>query len=411
MSMKVLQINKYYYLKGGADAVLFNTIKLLEEHGHQVIPFCTIRNQNRYSPYSHYFVNAPEIRDIKGILGKIESIPKFFWNKGAASKLESLIIEEKPDIAHLHNIFNAHSLAILPILKKYKIPVVITLHDARFLCPSSLFQLRGDLCKNCRSSLYLNCALHKCFQGNLLNSVMCSAEMIHKEFLMNYNRYINKYIFVSQRYLTLHSERHKYFADKGTVLYNFFPDINKIEPNSKKGDYFLYYGRITKEKGIEPLLKAFERMPNLSLKIAGTGPLSNLFSDTSPNIEYLGFVSGESLISLIKNASFVIVPSEWEENNPLTIIEAYACGKPVIGSRIGGIPEIIRENNTGFIFEAGDFKDLISKIEISAKIIQDEYSEMSQFCRNFAERNFDSEVHYNRLMNIYKEAIESYENI
>lgn len=149
--------------------------------------------------------------------------------------------------------------------------------------------------------------------------------MFYKEHIFHYDPYISQYIFVSKKYKEIHSSKHLYFKEKGIVLYNFIPNLEHIIPNFIKGNYLFYYGRITVEKGIITLIKAMEKFPHIQLKVAGTGPLLNNLKEISPkNVIFLGFVSGEKLFNQVKNASFVIVPSEWEENNPLTIIESYA---------------------------------------------------------------------------------------
>jgi glycosyltransferase involved in cell wall biosynthesis len=401
--MRILQVNKYYFIKGGVDSVFFNTMQLLKEHGHDVIPF-SIHHQKNLG-FSDYFVRSPEIRE-QSFIKKILSILKFFYNKNAARQIEKLILKEKPDVAHLHNIFNGISLSILPVLKKYRIPVVITMHDTRFICPSSYFKLRGKLCENCKKRFFLNCMFHKCYQDNLFNSVMTGLEMMHKNYLFNYNRYINKYIFVSHRYLEFHSNIHQYFKEKGTVLYNFLPDGDKVIPNHKQGNYLFYYGRLTPEKGIQTLVEAMSDFPDLTLKIAGTGPLSEqLKQSAGKNIEFLGFITGKELFDNLKKSSFVIVPSEWQENNPLTIIESYFYGKPVIASSIGGIPEIVRNGETGFIFEPFSKKSLSDTIQKAIGISDVEYETMSKNAWRFAMTHFDAETHYNRLIQIYTDVI------
>ncbi|GHT58634.1 hypothetical protein FACS18945_4660 [Bacteroidia bacterium] len=240
---------------------------------------------------------------------------------------------------------------------------------------------------------------------------MTAMEMIHKDFFFDYDKYTDKYIFVSNDYLSFHQKAHSYFKDKGIVLYNFLPQLKSIVPCNEKGNYLLYYGRLTAEKGIERLVRVMDKFPNIKLKIAGTGSLSeHLKQIAGKNVEFLGFLSGETLFDTIKKSSFVIVPSEWKENNPLTVIEAYSLGKPVIGSRIGGIPEIIRENETGFIFETFDTNSLISVIEKACQTDVNTYKNMSNCARTFAEKYFDSETHYQQLMNIYTQIIQQYEN-
>lgn len=406
--MNILQINKYHYIKGGADSVFFNTMQLLSEHGHHVVPFCIRHDKNLSSEYGYYFVDAPEIRDIKNISGKIRSIPRFLMNQGAAIQLEKLLLAEKFDVAHIHNLFNGISLAILPILKKHNIPIVITLHDTRFICPSSYFNLRGKWCKYCHKSLFLNCAVKRCYQDNLPNSLMTALEMFHKTYIFPYDSYISKYIFVSRCYKKKHSLRKNSFEEKGEVLYNF----SKTDwiSESKKGDYVLYYGRITAEKGIERLVEAMKQLPEVRLKVAGTGPLlDSLKENATENIEFLGFASGNILWETIRKSSFVLVPSEWEENNPLTIIESYSLGKPVIGAEIGGIPEIIEDGKTGYIFRAHDAESLAETIRKAVSVTADRYEYLSANAKQFAGTHFTQASHYEHLMKIYKQAID--ENI
>ena len=147
--MKILEINKYYYPKGGAETVFFNTIELLQENGHEVIPFCLTNKKNKSSQYAQYFVNFPELSE-SSILTRAQYTLSFFYNKESASHIESLIIKEKPDIAHIHLLFNGISVSILPVLKKYRIPIVMTVHDYRLICPAYTFtDGKQNICERC----------------------------------------------------------------------------------------------------------------------------------------------------------------------------------------------------------------------------------------------------------------------
>ena len=410
--MTILEINKYHYIKGGADIVFFNTMKLLQSHGNTVIPFTIKHPKNLPSQYEDFFVDAPEIRDMKSVTRKIKSIPRFISNPDAKHKLEKLLQVVRPDIAHIHNIFNGLSMSILPVLHKHHIPVVITMHDTRFVCPSSYFMLRGNWCTNCRKSLHLNCLFKRCYQDSITISAMSTLEMIHKDFLFNYNKYIDRYIFLCNRYLDLHAQYRKHFAKKGTILPNFYNNLSSTTPEVKHDGYFLYYGRLAPEKGIGILIEALKSLPNTCFKIAGTGPMRNQIESLNlPNVEYLGFVSGKDLTTLIENAKFTIVPSLWEENNPMTIIESYGLGTPVLGARIGGIPEIIKDRRTGLIFEPNNAQSLKDAIIWGDKISADEYKLLSLQAFSFACENFNLETHYARLIEIFKEAIEKNDNI
>ena len=235
--------------------------------------------------------------------------------------------------------------------------------------------------------------------------------MFQKEKLFDYNRYIDRYIFVSKRFQDFHAERHNYFRDKGTILHNFMPGMREITPCHTHDGYMLFYGRITEEKGIAALISAMRDLPGIKLRVVGDGPLRESLERQAPaNVTFLGFKKGEELFEQVRHASFVIVPSECEDNNPLTIIEAYSHGKPVIGSITGGIPEIVTPD-TGFLFEMGNVEELKRCIIIANAINAETYRQMSVASRNFALSNFSPEIHYKKLMDIFNETIASHEDI
>jgi glycosyltransferase involved in cell wall biosynthesis len=204
-----------------------------------------------------------------------------------------------------------------------------------------------------------------------------------------------------------HIEFNTGYGSKGEILYNFKPDLKSIIPTKEKGKYFLYFGRISREKGVQTLFESASKA-GISLKIVGTGPIAEQLMDRhSENVEFLGFKSGEELWSLVRTASFIIVPSEWYENNPLTIIEAYSFGKPVIGSRIGGIPEIIEDNKTGYLFNPGNESELEEVLKRADSLPDTEYQVMSINARALAEKLFHPDTHYKELVRIYKDVIQN----
>lgn len=403
--MKILQIDKYFYLKGGAETVFFNTIDLLREKGHEVIPFSLKSPKNKPSDYASYFVDYPELSE-SSLYTRVRRIPSFLYNPASARNLEKLIRDEKPDIAHIHLLFNGMSVSILPVLQKYHIPVVMTAHDYRLICPAYTFTNgRKELCERCiTSKQYWRCITGRCSKGNLPNSVLLSLDTYFRERFYPPARLIDRFIFVSKFSQGKHIEADSLYSRKSTHLYNFTPV--KPAPGLKKENYLLYFGRISEEKGIATLIEAMKRHPGQSLKIVGTGPLlASLKQAESQTIRFLGFKQGEELNRLIQQAAFVIVPSEWYENNPLTIIESMTLGTPVIGSRIGGIPELIEENKTGFLFRAGSAAELSEAIGKARGLDAARYQAMTEATQVFARENFSKEAHYQRLMQIYESAL------
>lgn len=406
--MKILQINSCHYRRGGADVAYLNTGILLEYYGHEVYYFSQENNKNFTSKSLKYFIKEINFFG-NSCLKSFFSIPRFFYSFEAKNNISRLLIDLKPDIAHIH-LYKANlTSSILPELKKHKIPVIITLHDYDMLCPQNLM-LDGkmNICSKCVTGSALNCIIYKCNRNNFLFSCISSFEFFFRTTFFPFEKYFNKIIAVSKFGQKLHQESGK-FRSEIYHLYNFYPNIELNEINKTKGIYFLYFGRLSKEKGLMTLYSAWiSKIRGSVLKIVGIGEMYNemrILTSNNSNIELLGFKSGNELNTLIRDASFVIVPSEWYENNPLTIIEAYANGKPVIGSKIGGIPEIIDDGNTGYLFEMKSVQELSNKISIAENIDDKEYLRLSINARNFAKKHFNPVNHYNSLINHYKQTI------
>jgi len=220
--------------------------------------------------------------------------------------------------------------------------------------------------------------------------------------------YIDHNIFVSKFSQNKHFEFDAKFKGNNTQLYNF-TNFAFREDSIIKGDYYLYFGRLSSEKGIKTLLSVFSKSHGYKLKIAGTGPLQSLVEEASasnPNIEYVGFKIGKELESLIMNSSFVVLPSECYENNPLTIVEAYNFGKPAIGAEIAGIPELINHGENGFLFQSKNPQSLESVILKSSNLSNDDYVKFSDSVKRFAQKNFSSRNHYSELLKVYSDVID-----
>ena len=404
--MRILQVNKYHFIKGGADRVFFNTINLLEDNGHEVITFSTLRPENTPSKYSDYFVHYIERRRSNTLIN-ILNARRYIYNDLAFKNIERIIREFKPEIAHLHLFYGDLSASILKALRDARIPVVQSVHDYRLLCPANaLLDAKGNICEKCKYKSFYHCSVKRCLEGNFFFSSVLAVEGYFRKYVIDPLEYIDRFIFVSKFAEQKHIEFDRRFASKAVHLYNF-TDMEDLELRTNKGKYFLFFGRVSKEKGIETLLAAADGMKT-DFRIAGSGPLEEevkRFATNHKNVTFLGHQSGKDLRDLIKNASFVVVPSEWYENNPMTIIEAYASGVPVIASRIGGIPEIVSHGKTGFLFESRDASDLARALDLGDKISYVDYSIMSRNCREFAAREFSPGGHYDRLIDIYSKLL------
>lgn len=398
--MRILVINRNHFIGGGADRVYLNTGKLLETNGHDVAYFSTSNEQNLISNYDEYFVNDIKPRN-GSFYSKIKGVKKYLYNNEVLDNLQKLINDFKPEVAHLHLFYGALSASVLKTLKDNKISIVTTIHDYRLLCPvNAMLDKDGQICEKCKNDKFYNCIAKRCSEGNFFQSTVVTAEAYMRKFIFDPLTYIDHFIFVSQFSRNKHISFNKRYENKSSHLYNFSNSFENYKVS--RGAYLFYYGRLSKEKGILNLINAVKKT-NSKLIIAGDGPQKETVLNEIKgfsNIEYVGFKSGAELKDLIVKSSFVVVPSEWYENNPMTIVESFLLGKPVIGSNIGGIPELVT-NETGFVFEPADALSLSYAIQSAEKITKEEYDIISYNCLNFAKENFNEQNHLKELMKIY----------
>ena len=400
--MRILLINNSHTIIGGADRVYFNTGKLMEENHQDVLYFSTYDEENEATPFSKYFVKVSNKRNAN-FTSKISGVKDYVYNKEAYSNLCKQIKEFKPDIAHIHLFCGGLSSSILKALKINNVPIVQTVHDYRLLCPANaLLDSKNQICEKCINKSYYQCSLKKCVDGNFFYSTTVAVEAYYRKYIINPLDYIDHFVFVSQFSQLKHIEFDLRYSTKSSHLFNFTTIPEKYS-SGKKGEYFLYFGRLSKEKGLVTLIKAATKT-KIPLKIVGSGSMyDEILELTRENtlVEILGHQSGETLTGLITKASFILVPSEWYENNPMTVLEAFALGKPVIGARVGGIPEIVNDGKTGFLFDSRNINDLVRIILKAQQLGESEYLEMSSNARLFAQSFFSSEAHYQNLIEIY----------
>ena len=408
--MKILQINVFNYRRGGAETVYLNTSQYLRDLGHDVINFTLKWEENYPSKYEKYFPESKGTR--KGIFRQINNAFNYFYHIEAAKKIEQLIIDERPEIAQIHLIWGQISPSILPVLKRYNIPVIFTIHDYRIVCPAYTFRSRkGEICEKCGNGAFYNCFLNNCTKGNYIYSAMMGMEQYFRNAFFNPAKYADGILYVSNFAKNIHEKYMPALKEKTSiVLYNVSDHIFDTKEVNGNDKYFLFFGRLSKEKGITSLIETFKDLPDIKLKIVGTGPEESTLkklvaSYGANNIEFLGYKTGKDLHKVIREAYFTLVPSEWYENNPLTIIESYSAWIPVIGSRIGGIPEIIEDGKTGYIFEARNVEQLRNCIIKANNLSKEEYA---QFCKNtndFALTYFNPEKYSASLVNLYKQIL------
>jgi glycosyltransferase involved in cell wall biosynthesis len=404
--MKVLLVNKYFFLKGGAEASFFDTANLLEKMGHKAMFFSMQHPHNLSSTYGKYFVSNIDY-GFNGFRNKISAASRLLYSFEAKKKIERLIKEEKPDIAHLHNIHHQISPSVLSSLKKFKIPIVLTLHDYKMVCPSYSMICNGETCVACRDGAYYRCFLKRCNKDSRIKSLLSTVEMYLHHKILHIYKLVD--IFISpSRFLKNKLEEMGFTGD---IVY--LPNFIRLEEITPVYNWdersIVYFGRLSNEKGLFDLIDAVKDIRGITLKIIGDGPLegeikSRIDIEGIDNVILLGYKRGEGLKNEIRKSMFVILPSTCFENNPMSIIEAFALGKPVIGSRIGGIPELVRDDVTGLSFEAGNPEDLRIKIRYLINNLG-KAVEMGKNARLFVEKEFAAKNHYQGLIKIYNQVV------
>lgn len=413
--MKVLLINNFFCHHGGAENSTYMTGTTLREHGHEVYFFATDRQpyieQNyEYSKYFPRFIDFSSIS--KTELFKHILNPFYFYNFEAEKNLDAYLKEIKPDIVHCNNITYFLSPSILKACKKNNVPIVLTVRDAFLSCPDVGLVLGSKTCCKdtlCISKNPLQCIYNRCNDGSLLKSTVCTAEFLLRRV---HKLYDNVSIFICTSKATYNLMLKSGYKEEKLVLVNNFIDNSffKIKPEFKNRGYFLYAGRLGKEKGIHYLIEAMTKVPkNIKLHIAGNGPDEEYFKTLAKNfglnnIEFIGKKTKQEIHEEYKNCIAAILPCNFFETFGLTVVEAFSYGKPVIGSNIGGIPEIIDNGINGLTFDPENVDELASGI-IQLYNNNDMVVEMGKKGRIKAEKLYTPEVYYSNLINVYNSLI------
>lgn len=401
--MKVLLVNKFHYLKGGSERVYFATKDLLEKNGHQVVCFSMQDEKNLPCPEEKYFVPHVDFESHEDWLGKVG---RFLHYPRAARNLEKLIIAEKPDIAHLHNISHQLTPSILKPLRKHGVPIIQTLHDYQLICPNYRLFTGGKVCERCKKHKYYNCVIHRCVQGSVAASALAALELKWQWLSRSYKEKVDWFISPSQ----FLRDKIKQWGIKNQVeVINNFIDLEKFVPNYLPGDYVVCASRLSKEKGIMTLLRAVRKIPQIKLKLIGDGPQRKRIEEFIKrkqirNVEYLGAKYDQALFDLIKHSRFFIIPSEWYENYPMLVLEAMALGKPVLAAAIGGLREMVKPGHNGWHFQAGSIRSLRAAIKQHFNEV-DGLEQLGRNARETVEQNNCSSAHYDALIACYNQVL------
>lgn len=409
--MKVLLINNFLCNSGGAENSTFRIAEILQKNNHQVYFFATNKNPLPDIDYKQYFpeyINYSKLSFAQRLI----YIYRPIFNFEAKHKLSLLLKEIKPDIVHCNCISYSLTSSVILACKKYNIPVVMTLRDAYYMCPAiHLLQKSEYYCKNelCVKGNALYCVLNRCFNKSLTKSSIAFIEFYFRKLFKTFN-YVSYYICPTQVMYNL-AQRSGINKNQLALIHNIVSeDYLNIKPDNSCAKYFLYAGRLSKEKNIETLLFAFALLPSeIQLHIAGNGQNEASLKQLAQklkltNITFTGFKTDQELYNEYKSCIATIIPSNYFETFGLSIIESFACRKPVIGSNIGAIPELIDHNENGIIFEPQNHKQLADAILYLYNNL-DLASDMGLKGRIKLESKYNQKLFYSKLINVYKSSL------
>ncbi len=417
MNNKIVIVNRWYFKAFGPTIYLFNISKMLEADGCEVIPFSVNRLMNNPTPYSKYFVDPPYdeailfFNDAKiSTWQKLKVFANCIYSFQAKVKMERLLDDEKVDLVYLLAITNDISPSIISACKKRNIPVVMRLSDFYLVCGNYHFMRDNKLCTLCVDKNVMQCVKYKCVKNSLLPSATRAIAMTIHNIIKIYD-YVDAFIcpcmFMKEALVKAG------FPEDKLHHVNSFIDTSIVQPKYESGDYVLYFGRFSPEKGIDYLLTAISTLPrSIKLRLVGSSNDNPYFEVLRAMVvdydlrlvEFCDREDGDELMKMIQGSRFVVVPSVCADNSPLSVIESMACGKPVIGSDIGGISEQIIHGKTGYLVPPADTQVLAERI---AELWNNQtlVENMGKNARIHVEKNFSADQHFGKLKSIFTDCI------
>lgn len=399
--MKVLLINKFLYPNGGSETYVIELGKALTEQGHEVQYFGMDSPNRTLSNSADAYTRNMDFHNA-GILDKLAYPIRTIYSFDARKKIRRVLDDFKPDVCHINNFnYQLTPSIILEIDKwrratKQKCKILYTAHDCQLVCPNHMAFNPGtrEKCLKCIHGQYINCAKNKCIHGSTLKSLIGTAEATYWKLRKTY-RLLDQVICCSDFMKSL-LDNNPLLGDKTVAIHNFTEKPEFI--SEEKKDYVLYFGRYSYEKGMDLLLEACRRLPEINFVFAGKGDYEEEILGIS-NIKNVGFKSGEELYTLISKARFSVYPSIWYENCPYSVMESISMGTPVIGSDSGGLPELIVEGRTGRLFKSDDTDELVKAI----KQMWEDKESTNELIRNCREYKYMSSAEYCDRMTKYYE--------
>lgn len=392
--LSILNVSQNFFVRGGSDSYFLSLGELLAQRGNSVVPFCARSERDLPSDWTSFFPIGANFESPSAL-----DVVRYHYSRAARKNLKELVSMNRFDVAHLHIYYGKLTSSILPVLKDARIPIVQTVHDYKLICPVYTCSRGGKPCEACHGKEYWRALVHRCNRGSYLRSAISMSESYVSRWLGSVAA-IDRFVAVS-RFFAEKMKENGIDSQKISVVPNFI-DVTRFARQEEPGRYFVYFGRIEQSKGIGTLLEAFRRLPDIPLIVVGEGGFlaqARALAADSANIRFVGFKRGNELYALVAGAVASILPAEAYENCPMSILETFALGRPVIGARIGGVPELIEHGQDGYIFEPKD----VDALSLYVRMVWEQRakSEMGKAARSKVERQFSADVHYRRIRALY----------
>lgn len=406
--MKIILVNYRYFISGGPERYYFNIKEILEKNGHQVVPFSIKSSRNEKTEYDKFFLDAVDdevyfAQSKKTLPFILKSFARMFYSFEAKKKFKALLKQENPDLVYIMQYHNKISPSIIDAARAFSIPVVHRISDFQYMCPNALFYNDAvGVCEDCLKGKWLNCVKYKCVLNSTVYSFLkVGAKKLHD--LLNVKDKIDAFVVPSSFTLS----KLEQYGIKSSKLNHIPTFFNKKEenPQVEYKPFALFVGRIEKQKGLSTLIKTFEGT-DYNLKIIGFSnngyedKLKKYLEGKKHNIEFLGRMNFDQIVPYLKSCLFTVVPSEWYDNFPNVILESFAYKKSVVATDFGSLPELVKDGETGLLFQYADVKDFRQKVQ---SLFEDPQKPvlMGEKAYEVLCEQYSPSAHYEKLMELF----------
>lgn len=400
MVVKILMVNKFLYPNGGSETYIFKLGEELQRQGHEVQYFGMEHEGRIVGNHAEVYTSNMDFHT--GKLQKLLYPFRIIYSKEAYRKMQTVLNDFEPDVVHLNNINFQLTPSVIEAVRDWEkknqknVRIIFTAHDYQWVCPNHMMLVpaSGERCSRCLSQHEGNCTRYRCIHNSFVKSMLGTIEAKFYDWKKTYAKV--DVVICPSEFMEQQLATSPLLKSKLVTLHNFI-DAQTPEPVEKK-DYVLYFGRYTREKGVQTLLQAAKALPEIPFVFAGDGECREQVEQCG-NVKNMGFLQGKVLSRVIREARFCVIPSEWYENCPFSVMEAISFGTPVLGSKLGGIPELVRDGETGELFEAGNVEALTEKI----RSLWTDRRRCQQYAENCRKTCFDSVEEYtHKLLKWYQ---------